>query len=204
MAHPVIGLLGKKRSGKDTLAGFLTERHGFTRYAFADPLKEAALVADPLIQIHPDESGILRDTPLQARLADYHIVERLSDVVDALGWEDAKTIREVRRTLQQFGMGVRSLDLDFWVRATMTRVGEIDGPVVVTDVRFPNEADAIEQAGGLLIRVVRPGTGHDFGSDHVSETALDDRRTHARILNDGSLDDLGFWADQIARALDLP
>ncbi len=39
MASHLIGISGRKRSGKDTLASRLISEHGFTRVAFADPLK---------------------------------------------------------------------------------------------------------------------------------------------------------------------
>ena len=36
----IIGLLGKKRSGKDTSGNYLIEKYNFVKYAFADPVKE--------------------------------------------------------------------------------------------------------------------------------------------------------------------
>ena len=38
----LIGLTGKARSGKDTVANYLFNQHGYTRIAFADPVKLAA------------------------------------------------------------------------------------------------------------------------------------------------------------------
>ena len=44
---------------------------------------------------------------------------------------------------------------------------------IITDVRFPNEAQAIKDRGGILIRINRPQLiERDF--EHLSETALDD------------------------------
>lgn len=166
---PLVGLIGKKRVGKDTFAAVLVEEFGFARVAFADPLKEMALAIDPYIQAEHSY--------------------RLSDAVDVLGWEGAKdAYPEVRRFLQRLGTdGVRQFDEDFWVRAGMRaaaakrrpmRLNTSDGraataprPVVITDVRYPNEADAIREAGGTLVRIVRPGV--DDGDTHASETALD-------------------------------
>ena len=60
---------------------------------------------------------------------------------------------------------------------------------IITDVRFPNEADKILSLSGTLIRLERPGT--DSGSTHESETALDNytKFTHT-IINDGGIKDL--------------
>lgn len=59
---------------------------------------------------------------------------------------------------------------------------------LITDVRFPNEAKAIKDRGGLLIRVERPGTS---SGDHPSETSLDSYQYwDYLIINDGSIQDL--------------
>lgn len=164
----LIGLLGKKRSGKDTAAGFLVQDHGFVRYAFADPLKAAALHVDPFIS-----DGYLR----------------LSEVVLARGEERAKELHEVRQVWQRLGVAMREhVDPDVWLNATMRKVLAEDRPVVLTDVRFPNEADAIEAAGGLLVRVVRASAPTDDA--HVSETALDGRDCGATLVNDGTVEAL--------------
>lgn len=174
--YPVVGLIGKKRSGKDTFAQGLIAR-GATRFAFADPLKEAALELNPLIGpvALPGELAPIRDV-------------RLADAVDRLGWEGAKEIPEVRRTLQQFGIGIRAIDEAFWVRVTLTRAVVHDGPAVITDVRFPNEAKAIADVGGILVRIDRPGLAST--DTHISETALDGYPADLTVTNSGTADDL--------------
>lgn len=198
---PLVGLIGKKRVGKDTFAAVLVEEFGFARVAFADPLKEMALTIDPVIDVA-------------------YAPERLTSMVERLGWEDAKDWHDdVRRFLQRLGDGVRQFDPEFWVRAGMTSardirmgdawiagqggelVGEVGKPVVITDVRYPNEADAIREAGGTLVRIVRPGV--DDGDTHASETALDgydlSEREGWKVPNDAGLDKLRLWARVIAQ-----
>jgi len=58
---------------------------------------------------------------------------------------------------------------------------------IITDMRFPNEMEAIVEKGGLTIRVVRPGTA--VGT-HPSEIALDGHTMHYDIINDGTIEDL--------------
>lgn len=174
----LIGITGRKQAGKDSFAARLVKAHGFTRVAFADPMREFALALDPLVDSH----------------------YRLSEIVYSLGWDVAKeSIPEVRRTLQRLGTEAGRIVLGdrVWVDAAMAKIDAADGPVVVTDVRFPNEADAIIAAGGILVRVVRPG--HETADVHASETSMDGYPVHVEVTNDGSLEQLWAAADQVAR-----
>lgn len=181
----LVGMIGKKRSGKDSVASTLVEEYGFIRRAFADPLKEAALGLDPLIRIEQDETYLL--DPGLLGIAGVPPLLRLSAIVEGVGWEAAKEIREVRRTLQNYGLAIRGIDPDFWVRQPFATM-EPGLAYVVTDVRFPNEVDAVRDRGGKIIRVARPGLVST--DQHVSETALDDVEPDALIVNDGTLEDL--------------
>ena len=59
---------------------------------------------------------------------------------------------------------------------------------IITDTRFPNEAQAIKDAGGIIIRVTRPGIGPV--NDHPSETGLNQWKFDYEIQNDSSLNEL--------------
>ena len=65
---------------------------------------------------------------------------------------------------------------------------------IITDMRFPNEMEAVELREGITIRVVRPGT--TVGT-HPSETALDDAEFDYEIINDG------YIADLIDKVIDI-
>lgn len=182
----LVGLMGKKRSGKDSFAATLVQERGFERFAFADPLKEAALALDPFIGSKWDGFWHGRDVD------DVDDVPRLSDLVESEGWEAAKEWPEVRRILQNFGVGIRAIDEDFWLRTTLTRALDARNPAVITDVRFPNEADAIRENGGTLVRIFRPGL--DSSDSHASETALDDYEPDVTVMNVGTLDELASIA----------
>lgn len=61
---------------------------------------------------------------------------------------------------------------------------------IITDMRFPNEMQAVKTNGGITIRVVRPND-KDIPLDlHPSETALDDAEFDYEIINDGTIEDL--------------
>lgn len=167
----LIGLSGYAQSGKDTLGAIAVNHYRFTRLAFADALKRVALDSDPYTN---------------------HLVQ-------AHGWEGAKRVPEVRTLLQHLGIAVREhVDPDAWVNAALRHVSP-GGRYVITDVRFPNEAQAIKDRGGVMVRVHRPGVA--AVNAHVSETALDGWDFDHHVYNDGSLDKLGVRAALLLEAV---
>jgi hypothetical protein len=171
---PIVGLIGFARSGKDTVAARLVEQHGWTRFAFADALRRVALDTDPLV-------------------ADWHGPSRLGDVVARDGWDRAKILPDVRRLLQALGVAVRThIGPDTWVDVVLNGM-YARGPVVITDVRFLNEAAAIRRHGGRLVRINRPGV--DPVNSHVSETELALEPVDLTLSNAGSLDELHSAVD---------
>ena len=58
---------------------------------------------------------------------------------------------------------------------------------LITDVRFPQEAEAIKSRGGVIIRITRPDTDKLAGN-HISETALDKyTKFDFNIVNNGDI-----------------
>jgi hypothetical protein len=167
----IVGLSGYAQTGKDTSGAMMVEMAGFERLAFADALKSVALKANPLL---PDRNDYLN---------------HLHPLVQVLGWESVKAdIPESRIFLQHLGAAVRDhVDPLAWVNAVLNKA-QPGGRYCITDVRYPNEADAIKARGGFVVRVERPGTGP--ANAHVSETALDDFEFDAVLRNTGTLDDL--------------
>ncbi|MFE7479991.1 hypothetical protein [Streptomyces sp. NPDC057552] len=180
----LIGLAGAARSGKDTVASFLVEM-GWQRKAFADPVKEFLYRLD--IWLADGEGGLL---PLNA-------------TVDEGGWEVAKEeYYEVRGLLQRCGTeaGRGLLGPDIWVD-TLFKDVRTGVPTVISDVRFPNEAQAIKDRGGLVVQVCRPKQMLIDGAAHISENALTGWDFDVVLLNTGSLDDLRRSAECFTRNL---
>lgn len=157
-SEPLVGLVGYARSGKDTFAAGL----GYRRLAFADKLKAVAVAANPRFVVpvwtHNDE-------------APYHY--DLSEIVEEFGWEYAKSeVPGVREFLQRLGTEAVRVHLgdNAWVEAAM---GDYDPsqPTVFTDVRFPNEVEAIRGRGGIIVRLTREGLKPP--NVHVSEQLVE-------------------------------
>lgn len=183
----IVGFSGYLRSGKDTAAKALIAE-GYEHRSFTRALKAMAYALNPLV---PD-GGV------------HGMYWRLAPLVDNLGWERAKDEHpEVRALLQRLGTdaGRKVLGDNIWVDTALRDVYACDRSVVFTDVRFPNEAAAIQDRDGLVIRVNRPGFEPGPGA-HISETALDDYPFDVVIENTGGIDDLyravraavGEWA----------
>lgn len=178
MKGAVVGLMGQKQSGKDTFAKRLIEEHGFTRIANADIMRDCLYALDPYIG-----DGW-----------------RLTRLIDTYGWDYAKEQNpEVRRLLQVFGteVGREILGADTWVNATSRKVkAELrgGGKVVITDVRFPNEADMIHNLfAGDIIRIYRSGLPD--ADNHPSERAWREVEPDWEFHNDGTIEDLWSRAD---------
>ncbi len=161
----VIGLAGKAGSGKDTVADILVQEHGFTKLAFADPLKVlcAQIYDVPLEYFHDRErKEVAVPGPW---LSPRQMMQRVGDA--------AKTA---------FGSGV-------FVDHLIERTRGID-KVVVTDVRYPAERDTLLIALNASVFVVeRDGAGlHGATAAHSSEAGI--IGSAGVIHNNGPIQDL--------------
>lgn len=180
----LIGLTGLAGTGKDTVADRLCAEHGFERHAFAEPIRDmlTAMLAGANIDY--------------AHLFERDLKER---PVPHLGISG-------RRLMQTLGTEWgRALDPDLWVRLAAITLGlhgacsaPIHDRIVITDVRFPNEAAWIEGLGGRVVRVTRPAPEV---AAHVSEQHIAQLPCTLAIDNTGTLADLHEQVDNLARLL---
>jgi hypothetical protein len=168
----VLGLSGWARSGKDTIADYLVDVEGYTKVSFAQPMKEAMYRLNPRITVNEVVNTALRVG------------------IDVYGWDGLKERSpDIRGLLQRFGteIGREMFGENFWVDYALNSI-EDGSKVVFSDVRFPNEADAIRQLGGKVYRVERYGV--EAANDHISEHALDNYKFDGTINNNGSIQGL--------------
>jgi hypothetical protein len=178
----IIGLSGYAGSGKDEVAKILMKEYGFRRIAFADKVREVLYEIDPVVMVDVHYKDIT-----------------VKDLVNDEGWDDAKKNKEVRALLQNLGVAIRNnIGLDAWVDAALKDVSP-DENVVVTDVRFINEASKIKAMGGVLWRVKRPNVL--AVNNHISETELDGYKVDQIFANSGSLEDLNMLVKNRMKSL---
>lgn len=180
----IIGITGKAQSGKDTACRIVqlintvdygcacSEGEGekyildnvdnilpitcmWEKHAFADKLKECAsiILGVPRFMF---ESGEFKESFTSLPLSNKE--------------GEPMTNREF---LQYFGTEVgRSIDKNLWIKALMYSYGrDKESHWIIPDVRFPNEADAIRNVGGVLWKIEREGSG---AGNHISEKLIDD------------------------------
>ena len=168
----IIGLCGKAGAGKDTVALRLAEAHGYTVTSFAQPIYEAV--------------SAITGIPVE-KLRDRTIKEL---VIPWIG----KSPRQLLQTLGE-EWGRQMVHRDLWVRACFNRIHGLKN-VVICDVRYDNEAEAIRRDGGCVWLVDRPGAGLDGETgQHTSEAGVSHNLIHAVIDNSGSLIDLEDTVD---------
>lgn len=160
----LVGLGHQSRVGKDTVGAFL-EARGFERLAFASELKRAALRLFARHGLHSES------------YYEEHPRER-EKVLPKLG-------RTPVELWIEFGQAMREICPTVWLDQALAH-WEPELNTVITDVRFPNEAEAIRARGGLLIKIVRPGAPVN-GSD---ECIPEDFPWDAVVENTGTEEEL--------------
>ena len=186
----IIGVCGKKSHGKNAVANILYTHYGYQRIAFADHVKQVCM----------STWGFLYN-----QLEDAALKEQV----------DPRWGFSPRQAMQMVGTGMgRKMHPDTWVRKVMdtiktaqmghpVQVPGIDGTLItkhspdkktpynhwcVSDVRYPNEAEAIRAERGRVIKVVRSGMPDT--DTFESEMSVDGVDGDDLIQNDGSLEDL--------------
>lgn len=162
----LIALHGRLQAGKDTAFERIRLMNSDAqRLAFADPLKASAAAA---LDVTLEElewmklsamNSITVRVPLSGNPDDYRFRTVSLTGRDYLQRYGTQSHRDV------FGDG-------FWVDQALSQVADhTDSLYVITDCRFPNEAEAVSARGGLVIQVVGPEG--DAAGGHASEQALD-------------------------------
>lgn len=185
----LIGLTGRAGAGKDSAADIICETIDAARFAFATRLKEEAATAFRIDARIFDRRDI-KEVPIRqlalARCTDPAFVAFAGHELGMLGPLKPRAIMQV------WGDWKRSQDRDYFVApANYARLLALNAgrqAMVVTDVRYANEAHWIAHRDGVLWRIDRDGLPPV--SSHSSEWSIRELRPDAVIRNDGTLDDL--------------
>ena len=156
----IIAFAGTKQSGKTTCSesvatyfnGAFEPFNSSKIYNFADPLK--------------------RDICMNILGLSYEQCYGSDDDKNSLtdNYWDGKRL-SARDVMQFVGTDIfRKMQQNVWAGATILKINNEKPPLaIIADCRFPNEVDAVKNAGGIVIRLTRK----PFNSDHPSENALE-------------------------------
>lgn len=166
MAPTIIGLLGRSRSGKDTVANLLKELYPLQNYnivRLSAPIKEAARA---LFLFSDDQlEGSLKET------VDHR-------------W--GITPRQVFQTLTRDTMGYMGQDFFTKIFYHKYEAGLLGTHIIIPDIRYSHDIDEIHRRGGLVIKIVR-----DRNPVHYScENHIDAIHNLPTLHNNGTLKDL--------------
>jgi hypothetical protein len=175
MGRVIVGLSGFAGVGKDEARTVMCVEAGFIGDAFAARLRILALFLDPYF---PEAS-------------DWY-----SHLIARFGYDTAKReYRCIREYLIKLGDGGRRiLCPEVWRDAVLPPSTSAayaafmanPQPLVISDVRYPNEALRIKEMGGKVIRITRPGffAVHETEARSLAETPYD-----VEIINDGTVEE---------------
>lgn len=220
----IIGLCGQAGAGKDTVADFLVKNHGFVKVALADPLKricrEVFDFSDEQLWGPSSERNKPDERYSRKRIIGPPFGEGSFDIsiggefltprfaLQRLGTEWGRfcypnvwvdyALRVADKLLYKSGI-LRSVHYHYdqmqGLRVLNVPLGPKPTGVVISDVRFINEVEAIRAAGGHVWKIERPGSGlTGTAAQHASEQEQNsiDPRKFASVLNnaDGPLEEL--------------
>jgi len=194
----IIGICGFIGSGKDTIADYLTNFHGFRRESFANSLKDA------VAQVFGWDRTMLEGRTKQAR--------EWREQVDPW-WAERLNMPNLtpRWVLQYWGTEVcrKGFHDDIWIASLENKLRNSKDNIVISDCRFPNEIKSIKAASGLIVCVERGILPHWYdiaiqanrGVDsaakwlkeeniHASETSWVGTTFDHKFNNNGSIDSL--------------
>lgn len=209
----IIGLMGQARAGKDTIAEYLAKKHGVVRIGLADPMKrfckEIFDFSDE--QLYGDKRDAFdirypRFNKLESGLpvSRKNLTPRYA--LQTLGTEWGRDCYENVwidygiRVAKELLHGYSRYDVKTGLEITEKDTGICPG-VAFSDLRFINEFDAVQKAGGLMVRVYRPMLAELGGvSNHASEEqqkGIPDSDFDVIITNDGTLEELYKKIDEM-------
>lgn len=203
----IIGLSGFISSGKDTVADYLVEKYQFEKISFAGSLK------DVVSGVFGWDRELLEGKTFDSR--------EWRNQIDHW-WADRLGIPHLtpRWILQHWGTDVlrKHFHDEIWIAALQYKIKKRDNNIVVSDIRYPNELDAIRSLNGLTLRIERgpkpewydlalktnlnkdqESINHLNKISHSSEWSIIGQNFDKIVDNNGSFDDLYFKIDEIIK-----
>lgn len=208
----IVGILGLAGSGKDTAANFLIDNHNFVRISFADPIKRVCrdIFDFSEEQLWGPSAKRNEPDPRYPRPDGSCLTPR--EALQKLGSEWGRTCYP--NVWVEYAIRIANTILDsprsFDYQKTLGIIpsdrshNPVQG-VVIPDCRFVNEVNAVKNAKGTMIRIVREGAGlsgnaalHD---SELEQQSIPDSEFNYIVENNSSLKDLGSKINSICQEI---
>lgn len=182
MVRKIVALCGRKGCGKDTAAEALLSK-GYSGEKFAGPLKGACKILFGF-----DEC---------------QVEGHLKDVIDPVWGTTPRSVLQFMGTeVFQYKINevLPGIGRTFWTKSMIQRIESSDGDVVITDMRFQHELDALKVLDPLIYSVTSIKISRHCASadEHASETELDAIECDHIIHNDK--DKQALWHQVVVAA----
>jgi hypothetical protein len=181
MEPKIIGIIGKKRHGKDTIADYLVSNYGYIKVSFADTLKDVCRIVFGFSdkQLYSDEKEIIDDI--------WKILPR--ELFNFIGTDLMRN---------EFSKKFPHIGQDIWILSLLNKIKQNpDKKYVIPDIRFPNEYDNIKKLGGMFIKIHRPDI--DDNNNYESEKYTDILEANFTIINNSTIDNIHKEIDNILK-----
>ena len=183
----LIGLCAKKRSGKDVMADYLIENYGFNKYSLAAPLKKAVCII-----FNWDYDTVEKNENKEKIDPLYGISYRQACQSIGTNWGQLSLC-------ENYPLFKEITGRKLWVKNFVQYyINNKDKNIVIADVRFPHEADAIKELGGKIIKIQRSSLENN--DTHESEQYIDTIEGDI-IENNSTLDDFYKTIDNYMKEL---
>lgn len=202
----VIAISGWKRSGKDTVAEYLIKEHGFTRFGFADTLKDMVAEQYGIPRSHCDDPNFKEEPiltmPVQTKDKfgeTIHNFMRGEFRPGDMSGGDSPLFWTPRALCILEGSVKRSARTDYWVKKVVDNIYKVDGEkvannqevyAVISDLRYRSELGQLREAFGSDLITVRINRFEDCPSTDPSERDLDNAEFDVVLSNTGTLEEL--------------
>jgi len=176
MTGKIIAICGEKRCGKDVLARYIVEKYGYTRLAFADPLKKFVKLIFDFNDIQVGIDDIICDGTEK-------------DTIDER-WGISP-----RNAMQFFGTEIfqnkvqeliPNINKDFFANILLRKIKD-NKTYVISDIRFLHEYEKIKNLDVTIIRIIRP-TNNSNTDEHISEQEFKKIPFDIEIVNDSTIE----------------
>lgn len=207
----IISISGRMGSGKNTVGDIIEKlcltNNGpkFEQKSFAGKLKQiASLLTGFDVEKFEDQEfkknlldsewGTVQQIPLNSispfANMEFNVLITVREFLQKLGTEAMRDGLHVNTWINALFADYRAEES--WMNVQLTEKPELLYPNwIITDMRFPNEMEAVEKRGGITIRITRPvKKSKTTARLHPSETSLDKAKFDYEIINDSTIEEL--------------